>query len=104
MFFYNFLGFGAVMQEISGVYEITNKLGLHARPVSLFVQIACTYDSEVKVENMNTSMSADGKSMMSMLMLAAVSGTKLKITVSGNDADSALKALGALVSRGFDEE
>jgi len=92
------------MQEICGIYEISNKLGLHARPASFFVQMASTYDSEIKVENMNTSMCADGKSMMSLLMLAAICGTKLKITVSGNDADSALKALGALISRGFDEE
>ena len=29
--------------------QIKNKAGLHARPSSLFVQLAATYDSDIKV-------------------------------------------------------
>lgn len=88
----------------SATFEISNKLGLHARPASLFVQAASGFDCEIQVENLSTSAVADGKSMMSMLMLAAACGTSLKITAEGSDAECAVKTLGGLVSRGFDEE
>ena len=81
---------------------IKNKLGLHARPASLFVQTASKFDSDITVSK--DSETANGKSLMSMLVLSAACGTKLVITASGPDAENAVKALTDLVDRRFDEE
>ena len=75
--------------------EIKNKAGLHARPSSLFVQIAGEYDSEIMVicddEEIN------GKSIMGLMLLAAEQGRTLTITADGDDEDEALEALQKLV-------
>lgn len=75
--------------------EIKNKAGLHARPSSLFVQIATGYDSEIMVicddEEIN------GKSIMGLMLLAAEQGRTLTITADGEDEGAALEALKKLV-------
>jgi len=75
--------------------EIKNKAGLHARPSSLFVQVATEYDSEIMVicddEEIN------GKSIMGLMLLAAEQGRTLTITADGDDEDEALEALQKLV-------
>ncbi len=81
---------------------IKNKLGLHARPASLFVQTASKFDSTITVSKDGET--ADGKSLMSMLVLSAACDSKLIITASGSDAEEAVKALNDLVDRRFDEE
>jgi len=40
---------------------------------------------------------------MSMLMLSAPKGTRLRVEVSGRDADKAMEILSALIEGGFDE-
>ena len=81
---------------------IKNKLGLHARPASLFVQTATKFDSDITVRKDDEV--ANGKSLMSMLVLSAACGSKLIITASGPDAEQAVKALNELIDRRFDEE
>jgi phosphocarrier protein HPr len=81
---------------------IENKLGLHARPAMSFVDIANTFASEVRV--LKGEQEVDGKSIMQMMMLAAVQGTKLEVKALGDDADEALAAIESLVERKFDEE
>jgi len=89
----------------SGEFEVINRLGLHARPASMFVQVASRFDSEITVCRVDSPESeANGKSLISMLILAAAQGTKLCVKASGPDAGDALKELGDLISRGFDEE
>ena len=46
----------------------------------------------------------DGKSILSILTLAAAQGTELSIEATGQDADAALDALADLVAKGFAEE
>ena len=81
---------------------IKNKLGLHARPCSLFVKTAGNFRSEIKIEK--DDMLVNGKSIMGMMMLAAECGSELEIIVEGVDAEEALKTLEDLINRGFDEE
>jgi len=81
---------------------IKNKLGLHARPASLFVQTATKFDSDITVQKEDET--ANGKSLMSLLVLSAPRGARLRIIAKGPDADSALKALIELIDRCFDEE
>ena len=69
---------------------IKNKLGLHAGPASRFVQTASKFDSDITVSK--DSETANGKSLMSMLVLSAACGSKLVINASGPDAENAVKA------------
>ena len=92
------------MLKTRAAFEIVNERGFHARPAALFVQCASEFSSSVEVKNLVSGVVADGKSLMSLLMLAAPKGTRLEITVSGPDAEPALKKLGDMITGGFDEE
>ncbi len=89
-------------KKYSADLEIKNSLGLHARPASLFVQIASMYESEVMVEKDGETV--NGKSLMGLLMLAAGYGTKIKVTVTGSDAETAFLAIVNLIDSKFQEE
>jgi len=81
---------------------VQNKLGMHARPASLFVQTASRFESEVLVSKDGTEV--NGKSVMGMMMLAAEQGSTVRITAKGKDEAEALAALKALFERKFDED
>jgi len=82
--------------------EIKNKLGLHARPAAMFVQVANKYQSDVGV--IKDGVEVNGKSVMGMMMLAAHQGSVLKITVNGPDEEKLLSELKNLFEKKFDEE
>ena len=67
---------------------VVNKKGLHARPAALFVNLVEKYD--VVVTLAKGAEVVNGKSIMGILMLGAVEGTVLKITVDGEQAESAM--------------
>ena len=92
------------MIKTSAAFEIVNERGFHARPASLFVQCAMGFSSSVEVKNLTSGVTADGKSLLSLLMLAAPKGTKLEVTAAGADAETAIQQLGAIITGGFDEE
>lgn len=85
--------------------KLINPTGLHARPASLFVQVASKFKSEIKVQNITAKKApADAKSIMDM----AVNGTGekgdvIRIIAEGEDAEEALKELKELVESGFGE-
>lgn len=84
---------------------ICNKLGLHARPAMQFVDVANQFAADVKVyKGGEEPAEADGKSVMQMIILAAVEGTPLKIEADGDDAPQAVEKLAELVESKFGEE
>ena len=56
------------------------------------------------MKNLTSGEIADGKSLMSLLILAAGKGTRLEVTADGPDAEEALKGLGTMIRGGFDED
>jgi phosphocarrier protein len=80
---------------------IINKLGLHARAAAKFVKTAASFGSEIKVSKDNQIV--DGKSIMSVMMLAASKGTELKLQIDGPDEELALQALTDLINDYFGE-
>ncbi len=80
---------------------IVNPLGLHARAASRFVNLAKTFESDVRLRR--DANEADGKSIMSVMLLAAPVGSEVVLSVSGPDEDEAFAALEALVNDGFGE-
>jgi phosphocarrier protein HPr len=84
---------------------VSNSLGLHARPAMQFVDLANQFRSKVTVNKGGEEpYSADGKSVMQMIILAATQGTPLNILAEGDDADIAVEKLAKLFDDKFGEE
>jgi phosphocarrier protein len=87
--------------NLSAEYQLVNRLGLHARAAAQLVQTANRFKADVMVAKEDEEV--NGKSIMGLLMLAAPVGSLLRVTVSGEDADAAMQAIGALINDGFGE-
>lgn len=83
----------------SRTVTVPNPRGLHARASARFVKTAAAHDAVVTVTRGETTI--DGKSIVSLLFLAAAKGTRITIRTSGPEADSALAALCRLVETGL---
>ena len=80
---------------------IRNKLGLHARPATLFVKTAMRFSCEIAISNKRTTASA--KSMLGVLTLAASKGSTIHLHAEGEDAGEAIATLAALIEDGLGE-
>ena len=84
--------------------QVKNKVGLHARPASLFVQTATKFSSKIKVRNLTTNGNfVDAKSIIMVLTLGVMKDHEVVIQTEGTDADAALGALRALIENNFGE-
>ncbi|MFN0118517.1 MAG: HPr family phosphocarrier protein [Elusimicrobiota bacterium] len=83
-------------------FIVSNRLGLHARPASLFVKTTCKFKSSIKIKKDGSEI--DAKSIMGLLMLAAGPGSTLTIVADGPDEADAIKALDDLFLRHFDDD
>jgi phosphotransferase system HPr (HPr) family protein len=84
------------MKRIERRVTVKNKLGLHARPAALFVQIANKFDSTVKV--LKDDQVVNWKSIMGILMLAAEKDSEVVLIVEGTDSDQAANELELLLT------
>lgn len=82
---------------------IVNRRGLHARAAAKFVKAADTFDAAVIVQ-VSDDAKASGTSILGLMMLAAATGSVVRISATGQQAMAAVEALSDLVARGFDEE
>lgn len=78
---------------------IKNKYGLHARPSAAFVQAANQFESEIIL--VNEDRIANGKSIISLMVLAAESGAVVKLKIDGPDEADAMDALEKLINNKF---
>ncbi len=83
---------------------VKHKVGLHARPASLFVQTAAKFSSKIKVKNLTTNGNfVDAKSIIMVLTLGVMRDHEVVIQTDGTDADAALEALKLLIEGNFGE-
>lgn len=82
---------------------VIGQLGLHARAAAKLVRVACEFQSALTLEREDTGQSADAKSILNVLMLAASCGTLLRATADGPDEAEALVALDELFQDSFGE-
>jgi len=80
---------------------IINKLGLHARAAAKLVTTASQFQANIRISR--DSREIDGKSIMSVMMLAASKGTELQLSAEGEDEQAALEALENLINNRSDE-
>ena len=86
--------------QLSGIersFVVARELGMHARPAGEFVNIAARYECEIQVGN--GSEWVNGRSVLSILSLAATQGATLTVRAEGTDAEAAVTELGALIER-----
>ena len=76
---------------VEKMVSIKNKQGLHARPAALFVQIANKFNCDITISK--GKQKVNGKSIMGIMMLEAGAGSKIVITISGEDAIDAMGEL-----------
>ena len=86
-----------ITREVS----ITNKVGLHARPATFFIQKANTYRSGVWVVKDDRKVSA--KSLLGVLSIGIAKGMTITIVADGDDEEVALKGLVELIESGFND-
>lgn len=81
---------------------VSNQLGLHARASAKLVSTAERFQAEVVLDK--DGLTANAKSIMGIMMMAAGFGTELKLTAEGDDAQAALDAVVQLFADKFGEE
>lgn len=86
---------------LSKELTIVNKLGLHARAASRFVSCTSRFASTIRVHKGGRCV--DGKSIMSVMMLAASQGSVLTVEADGPDEREALAAVEELIDERFGE-
>ena len=84
---------------ISRNVTIQNSVGLHARPATFFIQKANSFKSSIWVEKEDCRVNA--KSLLGVLSLGIVAGTKITLIADGNDEAAAVEGLVALIDSGF---
>lgn len=81
---------------------INNQIGLRARPATFFIQKANEFKCSIQVEREERRVNA--KSLLGVLSLGIVNGTKVTIIADGVDEDEALLALSELVGSNFSDQ
>jgi phosphotransferase system HPr (HPr) family protein len=84
--------------------KIVNQLGLHARAAAQLVKLSSKFESKILLVREDESITADAKSILSVLALAASKGAILKLEVDGVDEEQALCDVQKLFSDRFGED
>ena len=71
--------------------EVTNPVGLHARPASFFVNKACAYKSTIMLEKGACRVNA--KSVLSVLSMGIHQGDSVTLIANGADEEAAIEGL-----------
>lgn len=81
---------------------VQNKMGIHTRPAAQIVRLANRYP-DVDVQVSKDDETVNGKSIMSLMMLAAGQGSRLRFACAGVGGAALLDEMEALFARKFDE-
>lgn len=82
---------------------VSNQLGLHARAAAQLVRLAESFDSEVIIRRADNGATANAKSILDVLTLAASKGIEINIEIEGADEAVALPAVVEIFANGFGE-
>jgi phosphocarrier protein len=89
------------MIEAHAKFTITNQLGLHARAATKLVQLAAKFPCDVEVARGDQT--ANGKSVMGVLLLCGSKGSVIDVKAKGDRADECVRAIGELIDNKFGE-
>ena len=81
---------------------VLNESGLHTRAAAQIVDMVKRFNSEITIEKDGAT--ADARSIMGILILAAQQNSEVSIRASGEDAKEAISALRELFHNRFGED
>ena len=82
---------------------VINDLGLHARAAAQLVRMARKFSSSITLTREDNGDSANAKSILSLLYIAASKGVAMTIRAEGTDEKEAIDAGVQLFGDGFGE-
>ena len=95
-------GTDAGPRTVEQLFEIRNRLGLHARAAAKLVHLSNRFAAEIRL--VKDEVEVNGKSIMGVLMLAAPRNSRIVVRAEGPDAAEAVEAIGTLIAGKFGEE
>ncbi len=78
---------------------VTSDAGVHARPAMMLVREAMKYSCEISL--IKDDIVADCKSIMSVLGLAIIPGTKLKVRADGDQEEEVVDTIVSIINNNF---
>ena len=90
---------------VKGKVRIKNPTGLHLRPAGLFCKTAMQFDCKITVlkKTRHEGVTANAKSVLSVLGSCIKSGDEIEIICEGSDEEDALGTMVQLVEDGLGE-
>ena len=90
---------------VSGKVKIKNPTGLHLRPAGLFCKTAMQLGCKIVIRKINKSedVTANAKSVLSVLGACIKSGDEIEILCEGKDEEEALEEMVRIVEDGLGE-
>ena len=90
---------------VSQKVTIKNPTGLHLRPAGVFCKTAMQYGSKISVEKKrkHEEVTANAKSVLSVLGACIKSGDEINIICEGDDEEEALREMVRIVEDGLGE-
>ncbi|NNV03219.1 HPr family phosphocarrier protein [Brevibacillus sp. MCWH] len=80
---------------LTKTFVIQNPTGMHARPASLFVQKATSFNCEINL--IKGTKKVNGKSIMGVMTLGLAKGDEITLEVSGEQEQAAMEELGKIL-------
>lgn len=80
---------------------LSNEIGLHARPASIFIRQAVKFPCDITVKKDGRSYNA--KSIMSVLSMSASNGDEITISADGDSDQEAVNSLVDLIENKLEE-
>lgn len=95
-----------VSEKTNTVVTVGNRMGLHARPASKIAMMLAEYPGATVTLSRedDPKNQADCRSVLSLIILAAVKGTRLILNGSGENAQEAVSRIGEYFAVNFEEE
>ena len=87
---------------VSKKVKVTNPTGLHLRPAGILCKEAMQYKSRITI-SYRENMTANAKSVLSVLGACVKSGDEIEFTCEGEDEEAALQAMVDAVNSGLGE-
>jgi phosphocarrier protein HPr len=85
----------------TGTFDITNRLGIHARVAAKLVETAGRFKADIFLEK--DGIEVNGKSILGILTLNCPQGSRLTVRAVGVDAKEALAVFARLIAEKFGE-
>jgi phosphotransferase system HPr (HPr) family protein len=76
---------------------VRNKIGLHARPAALFVQLANKFSSDIFIKK--EAKQINGKSIMGIMALGIAKNDTITIIADGPDEEEAIDVLSEFIEK-----